>query len=103
MSREKTWPGFAAVVKNSPHTSDHIMRWFGITEDTFLTWCSSGAPIPVHIALRAIQDLGMISVEFSGWRLENGWLIAPNNRKISLRRLENIAQVQADHALRLVK
>jgi len=101
--REKTWPGFASVVRDSEYSNNDIVRWFGITEETLLTWYSSGAPIPAHIAIRAKTDLGFCDSAFHGWRVSNGWLIAPNNRKISLRRLSNIAELQAEHAIRLVK
>ncbi len=102
MGRDKTWPGFASVIRDSNYTNDQVMRMLGICEDTLLTWYSSGAPIPAHLAIRARTNLGFCDSAFHGWRVENGWLIAPNSRKISIRRLSRIAEVQADHAIRLV-
>jgi len=103
MMRAKTWPGFASVVKDSQYTSEQVIKLLGITEDMLLDWYSSGAPIAAHLVIRSHRDLGMISGFFMGWSLEDKWLIAPNDRKISLNRLENIAKVQAENAIRLVR
>ncbi len=103
MLRQKTWPGFASVVNNSDMSHEQIIRAWGISEDILLTWYSSGAPIYAHLALRARSDLGYVSGHYFGWSINDKWLIAPNGRKISLQRLENIAKVQAKHAIRLVK
>jgi len=101
--RNKTWPGFASVVRDSEYSNDQIIRWFGISEDILLTWYSSGAPIPAHLAIRARTDLGYCDEAFHGWRVEGGWLIAPNNRKISIRRLSKMADLKNNETLHLVQ
>jgi len=103
MRRAKTWPGFASVVRDSKYSQNDIMKWWGLSEDVLLSWYSNGAPVYAHIAIRATNDLGFSDHHFFGWSLDSGWLIAPNGRKISIRRLETIAKVQQEHSIRLVK
>lgn len=101
-SREKRWPGFASVVKDSSKSHEQILTWLGISEDTLLDWYSNGAPIAAHIAMRAFTDLGMISPHFRGWNIDSNWLIAPNNRKISIIRLSNLCDIDRDEIFRIV-
>jgi len=101
--KDKTWPGFASVIRDSDYSNEQVTRWFGISEDTLLTWYSSGAPIPAHLAIRARTDLGYCDEAFHGWRVEGGWLIAPNNRKISIRRLSKMADLKNNETLHLVQ
>lgn len=89
----KRWPGFGSAVIDSHKTADQIKYWFGINDETYIEWIEHGAPIPVHIALRCKSNLGYIDQRFNDWILRDGWLIAPNGRKLSLKRLSNILEV----------
>ena len=86
----KRWPGFGSAVIDAQYTADQVKYWLGIDDETYIEWIEHGAPIAVHIALRARTDLGYLDSRFNGWRLRDGWLIAPNGRKLSLKRLCNI-------------
>ncbi len=90
--RTRRWPGFGEAVQDHHYNAEQIMYWFGIDEETYIEWIEHGAPIPVHIALRAKSDLGYLDHAFYGWRVNDGWLIAPNGRKLSVRRLCNIVR-----------
>ena len=103
MRNIKTWPGFASVVRDSGYTTEAISRWFGVSESELLTWFSTGAPITAHLALRARTNLGYCDPVFHGWKVEDGWLVAPNNRKISFKRLSRMAELKPGEALHLVK
>ncbi len=89
----KRWPGFAQAVKDAMLDQVQLCRWFGIDRDTFYDWMEFGAPVPVHVALRAVRDLGFVDPAFMGWRVADGCLVAPNGRRLSLQRLSGLLGV----------